>query len=176
MTMTDRWADKLKNSCCAKDPEGRKSSTFWKRHCRAKIALGSRHLTQNECSWCHFVGKWVFYQKKKIRFIDNVLEINYQSCCILSGPPCTRTSAINWQPVDTSRRISADSNFLGNSEALVASGCHRSPLGCDRSLPLCDWGFKCVKIRLHGEQCYTVCPNKKETRFISKISSMPRKF
>ena len=21
-------------------------------------------------------------------FIDNVLEINYQSCCILSGPPC----------------------------------------------------------------------------------------
>ena len=34
----------------------------------------------------------MFYQKKKkkqlLRFIDDVLEINYQSCCILSGPPC----------------------------------------------------------------------------------------
>ena len=34
-------------------------------------------LLENECS-----------TKKKIRFIDDVLEINYQSCCILSGPPC----------------------------------------------------------------------------------------
>ena len=41
------WRRKVINSCCSKDPEGRKSSTFWKRHCRAKIALGSRHLTQN---------------------------------------------------------------------------------------------------------------------------------
>ena len=43
---------------------GSKKSTFWKRHWRAKIALGSRHLTQNEWSWCHFVGKWMFYQMK----------------------------------------------------------------------------------------------------------------
>ena len=27
-------------------------------------------------------------KKKKIRFIDDVLEINDRSCCILSGPPC----------------------------------------------------------------------------------------
>ena len=27
-------------------------------------------------------------QKKKKKIIDDVLEINYQSCCILSGPPC----------------------------------------------------------------------------------------
>ena len=27
--------------------------------------------------------------KKQIHFIDDVLEINDQSCCILSGPPCT---------------------------------------------------------------------------------------
>ena len=47
----------MKNSCSSKDPEGWKSSTFSKRHCRAKIALGSRHLTQNSWSWCHFVGK-----------------------------------------------------------------------------------------------------------------------
>ena len=26
--------------------------------------------------------------KKQIRFIEDVLEINDQSCCILSGPPC----------------------------------------------------------------------------------------
>ena len=33
----------------------------------------------------------MFYKKKKkkkIRFINDVLEINYQSCCIISGPPC----------------------------------------------------------------------------------------
>ena len=32
----------------------------------------------------------MFYPKKQkqFRFIDNVLEINYQSCCILFGPPC----------------------------------------------------------------------------------------
>ena len=28
--------------------------------------------------------------KKQIRFIDEVLEINDQSRCILSGPPCIR--------------------------------------------------------------------------------------
>ena len=41
------WRREVKNSCCSKDPEGKKSSTFWKRHFRVKIALGSRHLTQN---------------------------------------------------------------------------------------------------------------------------------
>ena len=32
----------------------------------------------------------MFYQmkKKQFCFINDVLEINYQSCCILSGPPC----------------------------------------------------------------------------------------
>ena len=35
----------------------------------------------------------MFYPKQtneQFRFIDDVLEINYQSRCILSGPPCIR--------------------------------------------------------------------------------------
>ena len=72
------WRREVKNSCCSRDPEGRKSSTFWKRHCRAKIAPGSRHpiypklmimvLLENECSTKR-------KKNKKIRFIDDVLEI-----------------------------------------------------------------------------------------------------
>ena len=54
-----------KNSCCSKDRSCRKSSKLGKRHCPAKIALVSKCLTQNYWSWCHFVGKWIFYQVKK---------------------------------------------------------------------------------------------------------------
>ena len=46
---------------CFKVRWGRKSTKFWKWHCLTKIALGSRHYTQNWWSWCHFVGNWIFH-------------------------------------------------------------------------------------------------------------------
>ena len=36
-------------------------------------------------TWCHFVGKF--------RFIDDIFEINDQSRCIRSGPPCLQNIA-----------------------------------------------------------------------------------
>ena len=74
-----------------KDPEGIQSSTFWKRHCRAKNRARIQTPYPKLMIMRHFVGKWMFYQiktQKQFRLSDDVLEINYQSCCILSGPPC----------------------------------------------------------------------------------------
>ena len=50
---------------CSKVRWGRKCTKFWKLHCLTKIALGSRHLTQNWWSWCHFVGKRIFHIMKQ---------------------------------------------------------------------------------------------------------------
>ena len=77
---------------CSKVRWGRKYTKFWK--WQIALGLGSRHLTPNQWSWCHFFGKWILFIYKIInqfRFDDDVVESNDQSCCILSGPPCIRS-------------------------------------------------------------------------------------
>ena len=75
---------------CSKGRLGRKSTRFW------KITLPHWNSATIQTPYpklmimCHFVGKLMFYKwnTKQFCFIDDVHEINNQSRCILSGPPC----------------------------------------------------------------------------------------
>ena len=54
----------------------------------------------------------MLYQKKKhFRFIDDVHEINNQSCCILSGPPCIGWHYLEMLYIPIINHIITDTSF-----------------------------------------------------------------
>ena len=76
---------------CLKCRVGRKSTRFWKLHCLTKIALQIQTPYPKlmiMVSFCWKMNVLPNKIKKQFCFIDDDYEINNQSCCIFSGPPC----------------------------------------------------------------------------------------
>ena len=58
----------------------------------------------------------MFYQikKKQFSFIDDVHEINNQSCCILSGPPCIYYIRLKVQASEKCQRSDVAKSMIEN--------------------------------------------------------------
>ena len=122
---------------CSKGRLGWKSTRFWKLHCLTKIALQSRHLTQNWWSWCHFVGKLMFYQIKlknnsvtSTLFMKLTIKVVYMWRCVnmlitykwVSCSPSCQEERSKWQNF---------TNFLQLSLCALHSHSCAEPFNCE---------------------------------------------